>query len=282
MSEAKHVIVFCSPAGSTKKVAKKIELSLYEQGVTTSVLELFGVDWEKEVKEILLENSHLQCLWIGSPVYAQHIVPPVSEFLSWLPQAKNNVLAVPFVTWGAVSSGVALYETGAQLIEKGYLLAGAVKVLAEHSSMWKSEHPFGEGRPNEQDLEKIDEIVNIILKKIQAKDFSNLNLDILDYQPDWIKDFANKISIQKLKEVHPGYVLNQEKCNQCGVCAENCPAGAITLNPYPDLGENCFLCNNCARFCPEEAMTIDLSSIEERIQELAAKTNERKETEIFY
>jgi ferredoxin len=54
-------------------------------------------------------------------------------------------------------------------------------------------------------------------------------------------------------------VIDQERCVGCGVCAERCPTGAITLD-----GEGlavreeraCLGCGVCARFCPEEAISL--------------------------
>jgi NAD-dependent dihydropyrimidine dehydrogenase PreA subunit len=89
------------------------------------------------------------------------------------------------------------------------------------------------------------------------------------------------MSIERLKGFHPGYTLDEERCTQCGICEQECPVGAITLDPYPVRDESCFLCNNCARFCPEDAMHIDTEPIEKRVREMAQKIPEAKETEIF-
>lgn len=55
------------------------------------------------------------------------MVPPVEHFISSLPDQSEN-FAVPFVTWGAVNSGVALHEMGVMLINKGFAILGAAKV----------------------------------------------------------------------------------------------------------------------------------------------------------
>lgn len=280
MTETEHGIVYCSPAGTTRKVARAIEEALRKAGRTAALFDLARIGPE-EIREHFLGYGGPRCMWVGSPVYAQHPVPPVLDFLENLPAASGERAAVPFVTFGAVSSGVALPEMAGKLAEKGYSPAGAAKVVAEHSSMWRSENPLGENRPAEGDLTQVRELADRMLRRLDSGQWEPLSGQHLDYQPEWLKERAAEMSIERLKGFHPGYILNESLCTQCGVCEQECPAGAIGLDPYPVRDESCFLCNNCARFCPEEAMLIDTEPIEKRVREMAKENPEPKETEIF-
>ncbi|MFO8032502.1 MAG: 4Fe-4S binding protein [Desulfohalobiaceae bacterium] len=275
-----HCIVYCSPAGTTRKVAQSIGSRLQEMGREAVLFDLASNSPES-IMQVFSGFSGLRCLWLGTPVYAQHAVPLVQQFLQSLPLATGNCAAVPWVTWGAVSSGLALLEMGDQLVQKGYVLAGAGKVVAEHSSMWRLERPLGQGRPDEEDLAQVRGLVDRVLSKMDSKQWQPLSLDVLDYQPEWLKDKAAQMSIEELKKIHPGYSLDEASCTQCGICEQECPAGAIRLDPYPQRDESCFLCNNCARLCPEGAIHIDLAPIEQRIQEMAQANPEAKETKIW-
>ncbi len=52
-------------------------------------------------------------------------------------------------------------------------------------------------------------------------------------------------------------VLREELCLQCGDCAMNCPAQAISMDPYPVVdGERCITCYCCVELCPEGAWEI--------------------------
>lgn len=281
MSASAHAIAFCSPAGGTRRAAEAVAQRLQEQGCGVDLIDLTEDGWRNRAERVLSNQAAPACVWVGSPVYAQHPVPPVHEFFSALPEAKGTVAAVPFVTFGAVSSGVALQEMGQWLESKGYRLAGAARIVSEHSSMWRCEHPLGQGRPGAEDLDLLRRLADLVVDRIGRSNWEPVPLDRLDYQPEWIKQEAAAISIDKVKGFHPGYGLIEERCTQCGICEQECPAGAITLDPYPQRGPECFLCNNCARLCPEGAITIDTAPLEQRIREMAEKSPEPKETEIF-
>ena len=50
-------------------------------------------------------------------------------------------------------------------------------------------------------------------------------------------------------------IVDTEKCTSCGICARDCPLGAIRIRDrIPVFNEHCSLCGACAKFCPEEAI----------------------------
>ena len=67
--------------------------------------------------------------------------------------------------------------------------------------------------------------------------------------------------------------LNYEKCNKCGLCARECPLGAISLNAdeKPVFGKNCVVCALCASICPTVA--IAPPSTEHKTEQLAELTS---------
>ncbi|MDZ7642597.1 MAG: nitroreductase family protein [Desulfurivibrio sp.] len=52
--------------------------------------------------------------------------------------------------------------------------------------------------------------------------------------------------------------VDQERCIQCGECAEDCPTGVITLDDYPQLTNEggCIQCQHCLAICPTAALSI--------------------------
>lgn len=114
-----------------------------------------------------------------------------------------------------------------------------------------------------------------------AGELSGIGVEVLDYQTGSIKEFAQQMTMEKAKQMHPGYELDQELCTQCGTCRDNCPAGAISLDPVPVISADCFVCNNCARLCPEGAMTTDTSGKEKRILDMQQQFAEDKGIQLF-
>jgi uncharacterized protein (DUF362 family)/NAD-dependent dihydropyrimidine dehydrogenase PreA subunit len=52
-------------------------------------------------------------------------------------------------------------------------------------------------------------------------------------------------------------LLDRKLCTRCRRCADNCPATAITMTPFPKIDrKTCITCYCCAELCPEKAMTV--------------------------
>jgi ferredoxin len=276
----KHSIVYSSPNGSTRHVARIIAERTLNLDESPELFDLGQRDVRQRLEKRLLTLPSPGCLWIGSPVYVDHMVPQVARFLQSLPEAQRGY-AVPFVTWGGVNSGVALHEMGQLLALKGYALLGAAKVLAVHSSMWRSNQPLGAGHPDAADDSAVRGLVDAVLDKLTTGAMKPLPLADLDYQPEAIKEQARHKSIAVAKANYPQLAAAEDRCTQCGECAEKCPAQAIALNPYPEFGEECFMCLRCVRECPESAIPMDMAAAEVRLRAMALATNESPSIRIF-
>ena len=211
-----------------------------------------------------------------------HPVPPVMDFIGSLKETPGAG-AVPFVTYGAVNSGVALHDLGQALTEKGFHLWGAAKIPAPHSMMWRYDRPLGEGRPSEEDIERIRQLVEAVLEKIaQPGNAAPFNLEDLNYQSPKIQAAAKESGINALKQMLPPLALSEDDCTECGTCQDHCPTSNISLDPYPRFLDRCILCFNCVRVCPTEAITNDVfKMIEVQLRKRAETFGEGAETGIF-
>jgi len=54
------------------------------------------------------------------------------------------------------------------------------------------------------------------------------------------------------------FQIDEERCIQCGECADDCPAGIISLEEYPVVTDEdkCYRCQHCLAVCPTGAVSI--------------------------
>jgi ferredoxin/flavodoxin len=278
----KSIIVYFSAAGTTKKIAECIKdiLVTYKHDVRMINISDYINDGKIDLPKNLLQKG--DGLWILSPVYAGHAVPPVEAFISQLDEVTDTY-AMPIVTYGTVSSGIALSEMAEQLSQKGLIILGAAKILTVHSLLWFSDNPLGKDHPDANDEKMVKTLVDAVLNKINNYESSScLSLEQLNYQSLEYQAFAKSWDMKSLKQHMPPITLDEEKCTECQLCAEKCPMKNITFNPLPQLGDHCVFCFNCIRNCEFDALNnASLSVLEDMIHKRAAEYKEPVETKIF-
>ena len=276
----KSLIVYFSPAGTTRHVSQIIAKKLQSLGYEAELYDLGKREGTTKLNEQIKGGLTNCCLWVGTPVYAGHGVPQITKVLSGLPGGKTN-FAVPFVTWGAVTSGLALDEMGKMFADKGYTVLGAAKITAVHSMMWRSKDPLGGGHPDARDDEMIEHLVDSVHAKWEGDPISSLFLDTLNYQPQPVQEWLQTVNIEAAKTMLPPLKLVEGACTRCGICEKECPAFAITLNPYPTFGDACILCYNCVRLCEDGAIKSDLSQMEVMLKGKVAERPESPPSQVF-
>ncbi len=276
-----HYIAYFSPAGTTCSVASMIEIALQKHGITAVVLDLAphgGADMATLAGGIKPEA----CLWLGTPVYVDHAVPQVLDFIAALPQGATGAAAVPFATWGAVCSGVTLLEMAQQLEKSGWVTVGAAKVMAQHSSLWESAKPLGAGHPDADDAGKIFTLVEAVLQKLNTTPVVPLDAEELNYLPPAYAEEAWGKSLVRTKAMLGKHQPDRGRCNGCGTCVEICPTGAFTWEDgYPLVGGCCVRCHQCTRHCPQQAFAYAGAVMEARLHEMAEQSPEKAETAIY-
>ena len=68
--------------------------------------------------------------------------------------------------------------------------------------------------------------------------------------------------------------IDENLCAGCGICAEDCPVGTISLDDNVatiDM-DNCIRCGTCHDVCPNEAVGHDSEKIPDEVEANVAKT----------
>jgi ferredoxin/flavodoxin len=281
MSFHKAIIVYCSPGGTTRHVAGVMMQQCQSLGIDVQELNLAR---QPDMETIIDRIAHAPeglCLFIGSPVYVSHAIPPVMDLIARLPEGRD-IPVVPFVTWGGACSGMALFEMGRALEAKGMVPVGAAKILAVHSMLWRSENPVGQGHPDAEDDRLIRDLVTHVHDQLSRGNKAAVATADLTHYPAAVRKEMARVDLKMAAAHMPAREVDEAACTTCGQCVDDCPTDAITLAPAPVFGETCIYCYRCVRECPEEAIRVDLSGVEARIRERVKQFDEQPLSQIFY
>ena len=277
---SQHRILYFSAAGTTRLLAETIQTALTKEGHSVQICKCTDSDPQRELTADLAAQP--TGLWVGSPVYCDHALPHIVETLQQLPKPPVGSYAVLFVTWGGVTSGLALYEMAHILSGCGWPVVAAAKVLSEHSSMFRAATPLAQGQPSRTDLDRLQQLVHTVTEKERKQTLRPLAHERLNYLSDSLRNEAQQKSLAKAKVLAPLLGPDESLCTQCGLCAIACPVFALELQPYPKIAhKRCVLCLQCIRSCPEDAFPFDHQALACRINAMAEASDEEKISKFF-
>ena len=258
-------IVVFSPSGNTLRAASMLREKLRERSAEVQLLDLtrradlFGVARPQALLEELLDEHKLLC--IGGPVYAHHLHYNVLRLIDSLPRpgGKFGRLAVPFVTYGTISSGVSLREAAAALRRSGRITPFAMKVEAFHCMSRLLSLKVGEGLPDERSLPIIEDLANRIVTFRKETDLG-CSPRSFDYQNRAAKIKARVLFRERLwqRRIYPALVLDGTKCRRCATCVGACPVQRLKLSDgtLDIAGEpGCIHCGQCIAACATGAIS---------------------------
>jgi ferredoxin len=243
MNIEKWIIAHFSPTGGTKKIADAIAA-----GFNIPVVEM---DLTKADSVVTLGEK--DALMAVLPVYAGR-VPQISlEQLSSL--KGNGQKAVAVVVYGNREYEDALLETKDALEANGFPVIAAAAFIAEHSIV----RTIAAGRPDAED----EALCRQFAADVMAKADDAASVQVPGNNP--------------YKELKPSafHPAASESCVQCGVCAQQCPVGAIPLDdPSQTNHDLCINCMRCVEACPQQCRALPdafLNMITQMLNQNAAR-----------
>ena len=198
---------------------------------------------------------------VSMPVYAGRVPALAVERLNAV--ESNGATCVIVAVYGNRAYEDALVEMQDVATAQGFNVVAAVAANAEHSIC----RMYGAGRPDAADARELASFGRAILERVQGgKPFGRLALP------------GNRPYKQGCSGPFPE--ANQD-CTECGVCASQCPTGAISAdNPKDNNNQLCIGCMRCVSVCPSHARGIG-----ESLKVLAARLEplcrDRKKNELF-
>ncbi|EKQ52812.1 MULTISPECIES: EFR1 family ferrodoxin [unclassified Clostridium] len=258
-------LVCFSPTGTTKKIIQGIAYGI-NQG-TTELIDITKPDARKQQ----IQTSENELLVVAVPVYMGRVPELLNE---WLYSIKaRNTPAVCIVVYGNRVYDDALLELKDILIKCGCKPIAGAAFIGEHSFS-SSETPIAEARPDASDLNKAELFGRKIYDKL-------LSISLVDQISD-INVPGNYPygGITKLWNVD--FIAVSNDCTQCGICAKECPVGAIDSENCNLIdNEKCITCCACIKNCPQNARMVKTSLVKDAAIRLNNLYKDRKEPVFF-
>ncbi len=264
------LLLIFSPAGSNAKVAMKIKEKLINKGHEVQLLDITGnheIFKKGEITEYFEKRvKKHDVICIGSPVYEKHIEMYVKNIYDNLPapDEKWGPMAIPFFTYGGISSGIALREAEKILRKSGRQVIAAMKIESSHIVTEKLKTRVNVNMPGEEADIVIDDLVDRICTGAECK-VSNLSKE-LNYQKTKEKIVCAIMKEQMLhRKMYGKLEVQGDLCCSCQKCIEKCPIQRIELkngkacmiNTFPE----CIHCFSCVNVCTENAITYENGDI---------------------
>lgn len=248
--------IYFSPTGGTKKVA-----DIIANGIGAPVTRVDMIKQVKALKDLTFEKDDL-CV-IAVPSYGGRVPAPASEELKRL--KGNGAKAVLTVVFGNRAIDDTLTELQDILTEAGFICLAGIEAVAEHSLM----HQFAAGRPDKQD----EKVLTGFAKEIKEKFASAGENGTLEFPGSHEYRVYNGVPLK------PG---TNRKCISCGLCAKECPAGAIPKeNPRQTDKEKCISCMHCVAVCPKHARHYSKLLSLVAAQKMKKSCSDRKENKLY-
>jgi ferredoxin len=263
----KAYAVYLSPTGTTERAVFAVAEGT---GLPSEKIDLTTLKSRQGLNRSFTKD---ELVIVGMPVYGGRLPMNVENFFSGL--KGNTTPTVALVMYGNREYEDALIELKIRLEERGFKVIAGAAFIGEHTFSKK----IATERPNANDLKIAVEFGKRVNKEIDKTIAGTL---IVKGNYPYVA--------QRFNPAHPRFltlhatIITTEDCTHCGICAENCPWGAINIDDEAIYDTTkCMRCLRCIKLCPEGAKKIVdpefytlVKGFEERLNAV------RKEPEMFF
>lgn len=265
--------VFYSATGNTETVVMTLAKTLAAK--LGAELERFDYTLPAS-REETKQYAPTDLVVFGTPVYAGRIP---NKMLPYIQSgfSGNGALAVPVAVFGNRNFDNALIELRNELEAHGFHTIAGAGVPTEHVFSSK----LAKGRPNEEDLEQLEDfagkIAEKVLKMVEIPGPIQVRGDdpVGPYYTPLGTDGKPAVFLKAKPKTDP------DQCNQCGKCAQVCPMGSIPIDAPDTCAGICIKCQACIKTCPSNAKYMDDPACLSHVAMLEENYARRAEAEWF-
>ncbi|MDR2200427.1 MAG: 4Fe-4S binding protein [Deltaproteobacteria bacterium] len=256
----RNTIVYFSPTGTTRTVAKSIA-----QGLAINPREFDLTLSTERTKTLLLDEAEF--VLFAFPVYGGRLPGLVREFLVQLPKGRRPVAAV--VVYGNVGYGDALLELYDLCVNRDYEVKAAAAFVGEHSYS----HVLGRDRPNSADKESA-RVFGVGIRQTLFGNWAVAREALARGPKSQLRNYGIPPSVN--------FALRPHACEACRLCVRNCPVGAFQ-NGDPKIIDpgKCIACAACVKLCPHNARTFADDDFLDEVAMMVASNAEAKRPATF-
>lgn len=253
----KMVQIVFSPTGGTQKVADSIM-----EGWETSVTKIDLTNAATHYSNFHIEKEDI--VLIAVPSYGGRVPALAAQRLARI--QGNQAPCVIVCVYGNRAYEDTLIELKDIAEQCDFQVVAAISAIAEHSIM----HQYAAGRPDQTDKDQLSCFGKKILGRIRQQGDS-MTLSAIPGNRPYKKAGGAGLAPKADK-----------KCIGCGICAENCPAQAISKgNPKQTDSKKCISCMRCVVQCPESARKVNSALVSVAALAIKKACSEKKENELF-
>lgn len=190
-------------------------------------------------------------VFIGSPTYAGKLPNKLlPDFQSKL--IGNGAFAAAMVSFGNRSFDNALAELCVSLTGDGFQLLSAGAFVGQHAFATA----LAAERPNAEDLAEAAEFGRKTAEKAGDTQTGSEPIQVPG-DADAPYYIPRGVDGEPVKFLKAKPKTDEDRCTNCGLCAEICPMGAIDPEDVFSIPGTCIKCQACVRRCPENAKYFD-------------------------
>ena len=143
--------------------------------------------------------------------------------------------------------------------KSGFTVVAAIAAVAEHSIMPR----YAAGRPDASDRKQLEQFAGLIAGKTEAVGSIPGN-----------RPYKKAGGAGLVPKVGKG-------CTKCGLCASNCPVGAIDPVTFKADSKKCISCMRCMRQCPKNCRSVNSLMVSIASMAIKKACSARKENELY-